>query len=392
MPRTESALPGGVRTSDLVTLGILAEHVPNGMVRRAVSKANAESQRKRTLPAPLTALYVVAMSLYRDVAYEEILRCLLEGMRWLGQDVPDIATKGAITQARARLGVPAMRFLFEEMAQPMATPKTQGAWYRSWLTVACDGTTLRVPDSKENAEAFGYPVKAHEASYPLIRCVCFCETGTHAAFAAAMRPYASSEIEMARSLLGNLKAGMLLLADRGYFNYDLWNDAVATGADMLWRVNSTWELPKLQVLSDGSWISALRPPRARRTLEPPTRVRIIQYQVKGSAEIYRLATSILDPDLAPGLELAALYAQRWEVEAIFDEMKTHLKGTALTLRSKTPQLVEQEFWGLMIAHRALRSLIHEAALKHQLDPDEISFTHAVRIVKRTLPGRAVLSP
>lgn len=392
MPRTESALPGGVRVADLVTLGILAEHLPDEMVRDAVSKAGAGSQRQRALPAHLTALYVVAMSLYRDVAYEEILRCLLEGMRWLGRDVPGIATKGAITQARARLGVCAMRFLFEDLAKPLATPQTQGAWYRSWLTVACDGTTLRVPDSKENAEAFGYPVKAEAASYPLIRCVCFCETGTHAAFAATMRPYASNEVEMARSLLGNLKPGMLLLADRGYFNYDLWKDAMATGADLLWRVSSAWELAKLHKLSDGSWISDLMPPRARRSKEAPIRVRIIQYQMKGSSEIYRLATTILDSDLAPALELAGLYAQRWEVEAVFDEVKTHLKGSALTLRSKTPQLVEQEFWGLMIAHRALRSLIHEAALKNQLDPDEISFTHSVRIVKRTLPGRAVLSP
>src|SRR5579859_1224461 len=175
MARTESTLPGGVRVSDLVTLGVLAEHVPRARIHSAIAVAGLTQMRNRLLPLDLTALFVVAMSLYRDVSYEEILRCLVEGFRWLGDEPPEIATKGAVTQARGRLGKDAMKLLFQQIAEPISRPETRGAWYRSWLTVAWDGTTLLVPDSEENAKAFGYPVKEQKASFPLIRCVCLCE-------------------------------------------------------------------------------------------------------------------------------------------------------------------------------------------------------------------------
>lgn len=392
MPREESKLPGGVRVSDLVTLGVLAEHLPSESIQAALAKAGVSNKRERLLPMDLAALYVVALCLYRDVAYEEVLRCLMEGLRWLGKEPPEIATKGAVTQARAKLGVDAMRFLFEGIASPMATQDTKGAWYRNWRTVACDGTTLQVPDSKENAKAFGYAGGHEHVSFPLIRCACIFETGTHAAFAAAMRPYASSEIEMVQSLTGSLKEGMLLLADRGFASYDLWKQASATGADLLFRINSTWNLPKVKALPDGSWLSELPAPAPRRKKEAPVIVRVIQYRLEGKEEIFRLITTILEPQKAPAIELARLYHERWEAEGIFDEMKTHLKGSRLTLRSKTPDGVRQEFWGLMIAHRTLRALIHEAALKGKIDPDKISFTTALRIVRRTLPSRAALSP
>lgn len=392
MPRSESLLPGGPRLADYATLGILASHVSKESVRSAMERAGVKDVRRRLLPMEFTALFVVAMSLYRDVAYEEILRCLLEGMRWLGPVAPEIATKGAVTQARYRLGSESMRLLFEELAKPMAKQETQGAWYRSWLTVVVDGTTLEVPDSEENADAFGYPTNPKPGVFPLLRCACLCETGTHAAFAARVRPYASSEIEMMSSMTEALRPGMLLLADRGFFGYDLWKKAAGSGAELLWRVNSNWTFPQNEILEDGSWIAELRPPSKKHPGQESIRVRVIQYGLKDSKEIYRLVTTILDPKEAPAPELAALYAERWEVEGIFDEMKTHLKGRGLTLRSKTPELALQEFWGMMIAHRALRSLIHEAALKAKVDPDKISFTNAVRIVKRTLPSRATLSP
>jgi hypothetical protein len=391
MARDESTLPGGARISDLVALGALAEYVPDADLRAALSQAGVKPGRNRLLPADMTALYVIALSLYRSVSYEEVLRCLLEGFKWLGLPNVQVATKGAITQARERLGKEALRLLFERLARPMATAQTHGAWYRSWLTVAFDGTTLALPDTTENAAKFGYPAAASPAGYPLLRTVCLCETGTHAAFAATLAPYASSEREMAMPLLTKLKPGMLLLADRGFLGYDFWEAASLTGADLLWRASKSWELPKTQRLADGSWISTLHPNKDLRRNDQIT-VRVIQYAVEGVDEIYRLVTTILDPAKAPALELAALYHERWEVELIFDEIKTHLKGARLTLRSKTPDLVEQEFWGLILAHRMLRSLIHQAALNRKLDPDEVSFTHAIRVVRRTLPRRTALSP
>jgi hypothetical protein len=315
----------------------------------------------------------------------------MEGLQWLGRPRFDIATKGAITQARVRLGKDALRLLFERTAKPMASRETRGAWYRSWLTVALDGTTLIVPDTAENAKTFDYPGAAGSVGYPQLRCVCLCETGTHAAFAASMGPFRVGERELATPLLSSLKPGMLLLADMGFLGYDFWQEASATGADLLWRASKLWDLPKIRVLADGSWISRLRPSKELKR-EDEIAVRVVQYAIDGVDQVYRLVTTILDPARAPALELAALYHERWEAELIFDEIKTHLRGPRLTLRSKTPDLVEQEFWGLMLAHRALRSLIHQAALSRKLDPDKLSFTHTIRVVRRTLPRRTALSP
>jgi hypothetical protein len=389
--RSKSTLPGGVRVADLVTLGVLADYVRSEDVKAVVREAGRESQRDRQLAADLVVLYVIALSLYRDVAYEEVLSLMMEGLRWLGLPDRKLATKGGITQARLRLGAEPLRLLFEKLAEPLCSPGTQGGFYRSWRTVAWDGSTLTVPDSKENAEAFGYAGDPALASYPLIRCVCLCETGTHALLGAAMGPYRTSEQELARKVIPRLKPDMLLIADREYLVLDFWEECLKTGAALLWRVTKSWKLAKNQMLKDGSWLSTIRSPQGRGPRKERT-VRVIQYEVEGSDDVYRLVTSILDPDEAPAGELAQIYTQRWEVEGVFDEMKTHLKGARMLLRSKKPELVEQEFWGLLIAHRAIRSLIHDAALAHNKDPDEVSFVSSVRIVRRTLPSRADFSP
>jgi hypothetical protein len=287
-----------------------------------------------------------------------------------------------------------MRSLFSRLAEPLAQAKTKGAWYRTWRTVAIDGFTLDVPDTQANAEAFGYPGASRGSSaYPQIRCAALCETGTHAVFACQMGPYAVSEVTLVKDVLPALGPGMLLLADRGFFGFDLWMAASQTGADLLFRTKNNQRLEVKERLPDGSFVSLIYPsPDDLRAGVGGVTVRVVEYTVTGSSELIRLVTSILDWAKAPALELAALYHERWEVETIFDEIKTHLKGSKITLRSKTPNLVRQEFWALMIAHWSLRELIHQAALRQNLDPDQISFVHAVRIVKRTLPKRQVLSP
>jgi len=363
-------------------------------VREVVAAEGRTEKRVRLLPADVTALYVVAMWLFRDVSYEEVLHCLLAGLRWLEWPLDAVATKGAITQARDRLGWKAMRSLFERLARPVAAPETKGAWYRSWRTVAMDGSTFDVPDTHANAARFGYPGASRGSSaYPQIRWVALIETGTHAIFACQMASYDTGEVTLAKDVLGALKPGMLLLADRLFFGYELWTAAAATKADLLWRVKNNVRLPVRERLADGSYLSEIYPSTGDfRAGRNGLTVRIVDYTVAGGAERFRLVTTILDPEKAPALELAALYPQRWEIETAFDEIKTHVKGSKITMRSKTPELVEQEFWALMIAHWALRDLIHEAALRQNLDPDRISFVHAVRIVRRTMPQRAGFSP
>jgi len=394
MPRSPLTLAGGARISDFITLGVLSERISGEDVETCVRESGRKELRRRGLPADTTALLVVALSLYRDVSYEEVLSCLSEGFRWLGFKGARLATKGAVTQARCRLGIEPMRLLFQRLAKPVSDAKTPGSRYRSWRTVALDGSTLDVVDSPANAEAFGYPGASRgTSSHPQIRFVSLVETGTHAPFAADVGPYSVGEVTLAKRLLPELKAGMLLLADRGFFGFDLFAQTAATKADLLFRVRANQQLDPRRRLSDGSYLSWIYAhPNERRKGEGGFEVRVIEYRIDGQDEIYRLVTTILNPVQAPAEELARLYHERWEIEAAFDEIKTHLKGSHLPLRSKTPDLVIQEFWGLMLCHWAIRDLMCQASKHRSRDPDEISFVAALRIIRRTLPTRAALSP
>ncbi|MCK8653436.1 IS4-like element ISBvi1 family transposase, partial [Ralstonia insidiosa] len=164
---------------------------------------------------------------------------------------------------------------------------------------------------------------------------------------------------------------------------------------LAWRVKSNLKLPVEQMLPDGSYLSRVfdSDDRARRAGQT---VRVIDYALEGSATpaqgSYRLLTNLLDPDAAPALELAALYHERWEIEGVFDEFKTHLRANSTVLRSKTPELVQQELWGLLLAHFAIRQLMAQAAWARELDPDRLSFMHAVRVIKRKMPQAAAVSP
>ena len=264
--------------------------------------------------------------------------------------------------------------------------RTRGAWYRQWRLVSLDGSTLDVADTVENDRAFGRPGASRgSTAYPKVRFVGLLENGTHVLWAAQVDQYATSEITLAEAVVPALKKGMLCLADRFFPGYELWRKAAQTGADLLWRVRGNARLEVDRRLADGSYLSRLyRSTSDRRNHRKPIRVRVIEYRlqgVPGAEPIYRLITTILDPGLAPAQELAALYQERWEMETALAELKTHL-GAQIVLRSKTPELVRQEFYGLLMAHFAIRGLMHEAALEADEDPDHLSFLHAVRVVQR----------
>lgn len=402
MARAVAGLPAGSRLADYITLGVVATTFPLETIRALLAETGRASQRERDLPAHVMVYYVIALALYRDVSAREVLRCLLEGVRWLAG--PDArltpAGRSGISQARTRLGAAPLRRLYETVVHPVATTATPGAYYRQWRTVSLDGTTLDVADTVANAEAFGRPTASRGTSaFPQVRLVTLAETGTHVLFGAALAPYATSEVALAHSVVASLTPGMLCLADRGFPSFDLWQQAAATGAALLWRIRTNARLPVLERLADGSYLSALQANwHCRATDQAPQRVRVIEYTLPGVPDadpIYRLVTTLLDPAAAPAAELAALYQERWEVEGAFDEMKTHLQGAQLVLRSKTPDLVRQEVYGLLLAHYAIRGLIHEAALRAEpaaRDPDTLSFVHAVRVVRRTLPQMAALPP
>jgi hypothetical protein len=399
MARTVATLPAGSRITDYISLGVISKTFPASKVRSVLEATTRASVRQRDLPAQVVVYYVIALALYMQSSYREVLRCLLEGVQWLVDPSSPlkVAGKSGISQARRRLGWEPMRRLHDEVVRPIADASSKGAWYGGWRLVSLDGSVLDVADEAANEAAFGRPGASRGSSaYPQIRFVSLVENGTHVLFASRMAGYATGEITLAKSVLGSLQDGMLCLADRQFFGFALWQEARAGGADLLWRIKKNLRLPRERALPDGSYLSRIYPSeRDRRHQTNGVTVRVIDYRLEGVADaepIYRLVTTILDHDAAPAHELAALYHERWEIETALDELKTHLRGARIVLRSKTPDLVRQEFYGLLMAHFAIRSLIHEAALKANEDPDRLSFVHAVRVVRRKLPAAVAIPP
>jgi hypothetical protein len=399
MARTPARLPNGTRLSDYVTLGVLTTTVPAGLIDAVLADTGRQSRRQRQLPARLVVYYVMALALYAQASYGEVLRCLLEGVRWLrlkGAD-PALADKSAITKARIRLGASPLMQLFARVARPLAEPDTRGAWYRGRRLVSLDGTTIDLADTPELEERFGRPAASRgSSSFPQLRLLTLAETGTHAIFAAALDRYQVSEAHLARELLQQLQPDMLCLADRAFVGFELWRTAAASGAVLLWRVRKNQVLPCRERLTDGSYLSRLyASPKHRRHEDGGMMVRVIDYRLEGVPDaepLYRLVTTLLDPAGAPAKELAALYHERWESEGAFAELKVALPGQRLMLRSRRADLAEQELYGLLLAHFALRRLIHDASRQAGCDPDTLSFTHTVRIVRRHLPFHAAFSP
>lgn len=389
----------GPRLTDLIGLGVLTQYIPIKKVEEALEATGRQSQRQRQLPARVMVYYVLALALYMEVGYGEVLRCLLEGLSRLGLPVQRLrqSARSSISQARQRLGSEPLKLLYETLANPIAQEQTQGAFYRQWRLVSLDGSTLDLPDTEENEAFFGRPGSSRgQSGFPQLRFVALVENGTHVLFGARVGEYRTSEARLAKEVLAQLEADMLCLADRGFFSYQLWQQATETGAALIWRVKSNLRLPVRRRLSDGSYLSQVyASPRDRRLDRGGIWVRVIEYRLEGIADaepLYRLVTNLLDEQAAPAAELAALYHERWEIESAFDELKTHLRGRQIVLRSKTPELVLQEFYGLLLAHFAVRSLMHEAALQGKVDPDELSFVHAVRVVKRKLSTVLAIPP
>lgn len=406
MARTKAKLEGGSRISDYITLGVVARMFPKEKVEAVLRETGRSSLRHRDLPAHVVVYYVIALALFTSVSCREVLRCLLEGVQWLmgaGASLK-VAGNSGISQARTRLGWKPMRQLHDEIVRPIATEATKGAWFRHWRLVSLDGSTLEVQDEKGNETSFGRPSASRgESAFPQVRFVSLVENGTHVLFGTRMGPCTTSEVALTDEVIPALKEGMLCLADRGFYSFSLWQKAHATGADLLWRMRANQRLPREEELPDGSFLTTVFPSeKDRRAAQNGRRIRIVEYTLEGGVsdpsrppdedQLYRIGTTILIPKSAPAKELAELYHERWEIESAFDELKVHLKGRQTLLRSRTPDLVQQEFYGLMMAHFAVRGLMHEAALKAEVDPDRLSFIHAVRIIRRKLPLIASLPP
>ena len=330
---------GGQGLRDRIALGVLTATFPPGVVDEVVEAAAKREQRYRFLPARLVVYYVLAMSLFREAGYEEVMRQLTEGLAGVDPDAPslEVPSSVAISKARQRLGKEPLEALFARVCVPIATASTRGAYYRGQRLVSMDGTVLDVADTPSNLTAFGRHHSGRgEAAFPQIRIVALAECGTHAMFAAKIGGSGEGENTIAEPLATACRPGMLVLADRGFGgSYELFGEFAERGCDLVWRVKKHAALADLEQLSDGSFRSEL-PRRAARPARP---VRVVEYEIDDpgwpAAEdtTYHLVTTILDPESAPAAELAALYAERWEFETALDELKTHQRGARIVLRS-----------------------------------------------------------
>ena len=383
---------GGQRLADRAAVGVLARTFPVELVDRVIDQFWRREQRDRQLPTRLVFYLVLVLCLFPEESYRSATKILMQAFG-RGASARPVPTAAAIGNARFRLGADAVETIVRRAIQPVATPDTQGAWYREWRLVAFDGTTFTVPDTPENDEQFGRPGSGRgegKGAYPQAQAACLIELGTHAVFYARLEPYRVSENKLIEEMFTSLRPGMLVLADRGVYSFQRWTRAAATGADLLWRVSSNLILRPVEMLADGSYIAEVTPPA--KSGVAPFRVRVIEYKLPGVTdgkdELYRLVTTILDPALAPAKELAVIYHERWDIEGFFKQIKSVQLKADRIFRSKSPDGVRQEFWAHLGVHYATMCIAVDAAHQSRVDPDRISHKNTVRIIRSRIwiPG------
>jgi hypothetical protein len=386
-------------------IGALTRWCPPELIDKAIDKCSRQQQRRRLLPARTMVYFELARCLYPGQGYEQVFDHLLP------DDVAPhtakawrVPNRSSLCRARSRLGAAVLETVFREVAGPVAQPGTcPSAFWRGLRLEAFDGTVLDVADTPENAEEFTRPAgSCGSGGYPQARVVALVECGTHALIDAAIGGRQQGETTLAMDFAGSAGPGTLVLADRNMLGVPLWNAFVDAGAELLWRLKKTVAKKPHAVLEDGSYLARVRLDkhtaaalrREGKNVPSAVTVRVIEYTLDGSDEVYRLATSLLDPTTAPAAELAALYHERWVSEGIFAEVKTVQRGPRGVLRSARPDGIHQEIWAHLTVHHLTRDLIHHAATSANgsLDPQRISFRRAQHLVRRTMATTATCSP
>ena len=410
MTQTGSVAEG--RLSDWISLGVLASWVPRDAVDDAVEATGKGAKRKGgKLPPHVMVYFAMALALFAEEDYEETWARLSETLADWGcwDPAQGTVTTGGLTQARQRLGGKPVEEVFTQVAVPVATEDTEGAFLGPWRKMSMDGLEWDVPATEVNIAAFGFPgtgKDAAPAAFPKARAVTVGECASHAAVLAAIGPCVSKgsgEQSLARALYPRLREDWLLMADRNFYNWQDWCTAADTGAALLWRVRSDLRLDPLEFYPDGSYRSVLVNPKVKgkardkildaarggEDLDPEKAryVRVVEYEVPdregdGKDEIIALITTITEFTDAPAAVLARCYHERWEHETGNRQLKTYLRGPGKILRSESPEMVRQEIWGYLLTHYAISALICTAATAAGIDPDRVKFKRTVRIIRR----------
>src|SRR6185437_6258730 len=409
----------GGRLTDWVSLGVLASSVPRDAVDEAIAVTGKQAKRSDgKLPPHVVVYLVMALALFADDDYEEVAARLTGTLASWGcwEQAWEAPTSGGITQARQRLGSAPLRELFSQVAFPVADVMTRGAFLGRWRLMSIDGFEWDVPDTAENAAAFGYPGTGDRGrpAFPKVRVVTVSECASHAVTDAEIGGISgkgTGEQSLARRIYPRLEEGWLLIADRNFYGWEDWCAAADSGAALLWRVKSDVPLPVLDLLPDGSYSSVLINPkistkvrealteaaRAGQDLDPARarRVRVTEYEIpdrSDGSELIALVTTITEMTDAPAPLLAQAYHQRWEQETGNGQLKTHLRGPARILRSRSPDMVRQEIYGYLLTHYAISALICRAATEADIDPDRVKFKQTVRIIRRHAAPEAAFPP
>jgi len=363
------------------------------LVRQALLATGRINERSCPLTHEVMLWVVLAMGLLTDLPLRQVFKHARR-LRPVGE-MDQTPGRSSLCEARQRLGVEPVQYLFEHVVRPLATPQTRGAFYRGMRLVGCDGTLQNAPDTPANEQAFHRANGSRgPGAWPQVRKVALTELGTHVEFAVAIGGWQDSERPMLESLLEQIPGDALLLLDRGFFSFSLWNKLVSRGVKVLARIASYLKLKPLRYLPDGSYVAKVYPsPHDRVMNRGGIVVRVIEYthndpRRAGCGEKHRLITNLMDPAEYPAKELACLYHERWEIELVFDEQKTHhdprRASKPANLRSQTPNGVRQEIYALSLGHFIVRAMMCDAATQADIDPDGLSYTGCLQVLRQAL--------
>jgi len=377
----------------------ITRYVPQALINEVLDRTGRREKRRRRLPASAVAWLVLMMALRSDLdlpaMWRQVCGVLYEMLHRLGGVSPPV--KSALSQARARLGARPLRQLLLRTGRQAALgggnrPYTH---YKGMPLLAMDGDKYKLPDTAANAAAFGYPRTSRgkrklKGAYPQMHLNRLMAVGTRICIDAIIKPCSANDHIAAPALLQSALPGELLLWDCGYYSHDLMDQACREGKFFLGPVPSHVVLERIRDLGDGSYLAKVyATPNDRRDDRGGLLLRVIEYTLDeparvGHGERHRLITNLLDAQMHPAMELVVLYHQRWEIEIDNDEITTHQLDRAVELRSRTPAGAVQELYAVLVAHNAVRSMLHESAMSVGVDPRQLSFLNAVRIIRETI--------